>query len=48
MYVYIDAQGTNTGPIKRVRSFPHILADGRRVFHREIVLDLETGNCTRS
>jgi hypothetical protein len=42
--VYTDAQGTNTGPIKRQRSFPHWVADGRRVFHREIVLDFETGN----
>jgi hypothetical protein len=34
----------NGTPIKRVRSFPHILADGRRVFYRQFLADIETGN----
>ena len=42
--VYTDAQGTNTGPIKRQRSFPHIEADGRRLFFREFVANMATGN----
>ena len=42
--VYTDAQGTATGPIKRVRSFPHIEGDNRRLFFREFVANLATGN----
>ena len=45
--VYTDAQDTNTGPIKRVRSFPHMVADGRRVFYREFVADMETGTAPK-
>ena len=37
--VYTD----NGQPIKRVRSFPHILADGKRVFYRQFIADMETG-----
>lgn len=33
----------NGGPIKRVRAFPHMLADGKRVFYRQFLADLETG-----
>ena len=31
-------------PIKRVRSFPHMLADGKRVFYRQFLADVECGN----
>ena len=34
----------NGQPIKRVRSFPHMLADGKRVFYRQFLADMETGN----
>lgn len=34
----------NGSPIKRVRSFPHMLADGKRVFYRQFLADFETGN----
>jgi hypothetical protein len=30
-------------PIKRERSFPHMLAEGRRLFYREFLADMETG-----
>ena len=40
LYGYTD----NGQPIKRVRSFPHLLQDGRRMFWREFVADMETGN----
>jgi hypothetical protein len=33
----------NGQPIKRVRSYPHILADGKRVFYRQFLADIETG-----
>ena len=33
----------NGAPIQRVRSFPHRVADGRRVFHNQFVADIETG-----
>jgi hypothetical protein len=33
----------NGQPIKRVRTFPHMLADGKRVFYRQFLADLETG-----
>jgi hypothetical protein len=39
----LDVFTDNGQPIKRARSFPHLLADGRRVFYRELVADLETG-----
>lgn len=34
----------NGRPIKRVRAFPHMLADGKRVFYRQFLADFETGN----
>jgi hypothetical protein len=44
IYSLDSAVGTDNGnPIKRVRGFPHILNDGKRVFHRQVLLDLETG-----
>jgi hypothetical protein len=30
-------------PIKRVRSFPHMLADGKRVFYRQFLADIDAG-----
>jgi hypothetical protein len=33
----------NGAPIKRVRSYPHMLADGKRVFYRQFLADIETG-----
>ena len=30
-------------PIKRLRSFPHLLKDGKRMFYRQFLADLETG-----
>jgi hypothetical protein len=33
----------NGQPIKRVRAFPHILNDGKRVFYRQFLADMETG-----
>jgi hypothetical protein len=38
--VYTDFDG----PVKRVRAFPHLLADGRRVYYRQVLLDVEVGN----
>jgi hypothetical protein len=36
----------NGAPIQRVRSFPHMLQDGRRVFYSEFLADMETGTAT--
>src|SRR4029077_9985911 len=33
----------NGQPIKRVRSFPHTLNDGKRIFYRQFLADMETG-----
>jgi hypothetical protein len=33
----------NGQPIKRARAFPHILNDGKRVFYRQFLADMETG-----
>jgi hypothetical protein len=33
----------NGQPIKRQRSWQHVLNDGKRVFHREFIADFETG-----
>jgi hypothetical protein len=33
----------NGQPIKRVRSFPHMLADGKRVFYRQFLADIDVG-----
>jgi hypothetical protein len=40
MTVYTDVNG---GPIKRVRSFPHMVADADRLFFRQFIADFETG-----
>lgn len=34
----------NGVPIKRQRNFPHLLMDGKRVFYRQFLADLECGN----
>ena len=44
---YTDAHAAATGPIKRVRSFPHMVADGRRLFFREFLADFETGTAPK-
>jgi hypothetical protein len=38
-----NAYTDNGRPIKRLRSFPHLLNDGKRVFYRQFLADLETG-----
>ena len=38
-----DVFEDNGQPIKRLRSYPHLLAAGARVFYREFVADMETG-----
>jgi hypothetical protein len=44
IYSLDSAVGTDNGnPIKRERSAPHLLADGRRVFYRQVIADIETG-----
>lgn len=45
--VYTDQNAAATGPIKRQRSFPHSVAEGRRVFYREFVADMETGTAPK-
>jgi hypothetical protein len=36
----------NGAAIHRLRSFPHMLQDGRRVFYNEFLADMETGTAT--
>jgi hypothetical protein len=44
IYAYDLANFTDNGaPIKRLRHFPHMLKDGKRVFYRQVLLDIETG-----
>jgi hypothetical protein len=38
----------NGQPIKRVRAFPHLLQDGKRVVYREFIADMEVGTDTNS
>jgi hypothetical protein len=46
--VYTDVSGEDvTGPIKRVRAFPHLVKDGRRMFYREFIADMETGTAPK-
>jgi hypothetical protein len=42
--VDLTAFTDNGQPIKRLRSYPHLLADGKRVFYRQFQADMETGN----
>ena len=44
LYGYTD----NGQPIKRVRSFPHLIQDARRVFYREFIADMEAGNAPQA
>jgi hypothetical protein len=45
LYVLDRSYFTDNGsPIKRVRAFPHLLADGKRVFYRQFLANLEAGN----
>lgn len=39
-HIYTD----NGQPIKRQRTFPHILNDAKRVFYRQFIADLDVGN----
>ena len=41
-----NAYTDNGAAIHRVRSFPHMLQDGRRVFYNEFLADMETGTAT--
>jgi hypothetical protein len=34
------------GPIVRRRGFPHIVDDGKRMFHRQFIADMEVGSAT--
>jgi hypothetical protein len=44
IYAYDLSVFTDNGqPIKRLRHFPHTLKDGKRVFYRQVLLDVETG-----
>jgi hypothetical protein len=44
IYAYDLSVFTDNGqPIKRLRHFPHMLADGKRVFYRQVLLDVEGG-----
>ena len=44
LYALDNTVFTDNGqPIKRVRAFPHILNDGKRVFYRQFLADMETG-----
>lgn len=44
LYAVETSAGTDNGsPIKRVRGFPHMLNDGKRVYHRQFLADLEAG-----
>lgn len=44
LYILDHNNFTDNGqPIKRQRSWPHILNDGKRVYHREFIADFETG-----
>jgi hypothetical protein len=44
IYQLSNAIGTDDGhPIKRLRAFPHILSEAKRVFYRQFIADMETG-----
>jgi hypothetical protein len=38
-----DVFTDNGAPIQRIRSFPHMVEDGRRVFYSQFLADIETG-----
>lgn len=39
----LDTFTDNGAPIPRIRSFPHLVADGRRATHRQFIADMEVG-----
>jgi len=39
----LSQQNDFGGPVKRVRSWPHLVADGQRIFYRQFLLDAEAG-----
>jgi hypothetical protein len=44
--LYALDQNTHTDnglPIKRVRGFPHMIADGKRVIYRQFIADMQVG-----
>jgi hypothetical protein len=44
LYALDQAVYTDNGqPIKRVRSFPHVVNNGKRVFYRQFVADMDAG-----
>lgn len=44
LYSYDLNTYTDDGrPIRRIRSFPHLLNDGKRVFYRQFIADMEVG-----
>lgn len=44
IYALDPAVFTDDGqPIKRQRDFPHLVADGKRIIHRQLIVDIETG-----
>jgi hypothetical protein len=44
LYAYDLRVFTDDGqPVKRLRHFPHLLNDGKRVFYRQVLLDVEGG-----
>jgi Phage stabilisation protein len=44
LYALDNTVFTDNGqPIKRVRTYPHMLADGKRVFYRQFLADIEAG-----
>jgi hypothetical protein len=45
--IYTDCKGSVPGPILRQRAWPHLVADGRRVFYREFIADMETGTAPK-
>lgn len=43
-----DLYTDNGSPIQRIRSFPHLIADGKRVSYMRFVADMECGNALTS
>lgn len=42
--VLLDLDTDSGLPIKRQRSFPHAIGDGRRMIHRKLMLDMQNGS----
>lgn len=43
-----DAYLDDGSPIRRIRSFPHLLADGERVMYRTLIADMQVGSGVQS